>query len=56
MTIEERNAIAQSYSARCARKRARDKARRLRRIQRALMYCTPFAAGVCVIGGLLVLL
>lgn len=56
MTISERNALAQSYSARCARKRARDQARHLRRAQRFLAYCTPFAAGICVIGGLLALL
>lgn len=56
MTISERNALASSYSARCARKRTRDQARRLRRARRFLAYCTPFAAGICAAGGLLALL
>lgn len=55
MTLEERNAAASAYLARNVRRRERNARRRLRRLARFFQLSTPFAAGICMIGAILVL-
>lgn len=55
MSITERNQNALDYIAKCERRRQRKARRRQRRIKRFLRSVAPFAAGVCMIGVILVL-
>ena len=55
MSIAERNENAMAYIEKCERRRQRKARRRQQNINRFIRSVTPFAAGGCMIGVIMVL-